>query len=49
MGKEDLEKPGKVKLRAYPTLHTRAHTHTENSAQDLIFPYLGTFHAFFSH
>ena len=28
MGKEDLEKPRKVKLRVYPTLHTRTHTHT---------------------
>ena len=28
MGKEDLEKPRKVKLRVYPTLHTHTHTHT---------------------
>ena len=31
MGKEDLEKPGKVKLRVYPTLHTHTHTHTHTT------------------
>ena len=52
MGREDLEKPGKVNLRACSTLHTYTHTHTHTYTLKTLnkiekFPHLGTFHTFF--
>ena len=44
MGKEDLEKPRKVKLRVYPTLHTHTHTHTQNRTHNTHTYTLKTWH-----